>query len=435
MTRALALFFVLVFAPFHVAYAAKVQEIKTKLGFTVWLVEEHSLPIVTVDIGFTGSGLAYDPDGKEGRTNMVSALLLEGAGERGAKAFNEALENDAIRLNAGANDDALHATMETLTEHKDIAFSLLADSLIRPRFDADAINRVRTKMQVILVEQSESPHYKLSRAWQENIYGTHPYARPGLGTKESLDALKVEDFRDYLRRYITRENIIISVVGDITPEEITALVDARFSELPASYAPDREVADIAFPDKPDTVIVKHTMPQTMVSFGLGGLKRDDPDYIAATIVNYMVGGSGLNSRLAREIRVKRGLAYSVRSQLDTRMHAGTWRGMFSTRNDQAKNALAAVHEVLVEYMKTGVSERELADAKAFLTGSFVLNLSSNVEVANFLTMMQIHKLGSDYMERRNDMFNAVTLADITRVSQRLIDPAKLRVVIVGQPEL
>ncbi len=417
------------------AFAAKVQEIKTPAGFTVWLVEEHSLPIITASVNFTGSGDAYDPAGKEGRTNLAASLLMEGAGDKDSKAFSAALEEDAIRLNIGTDDDAVGAMLSTLSENKDRAFSMLADALIRPRFDADAVARARSKMQVLLVEQDAAPSYKLSRAFQENLYGKHPYARMGIGTKESLEALTTEDFRDYTKRYITRENIIISVVGDTTPAEISALLDKNLSALPAHYAPDSSVAEVQVPSAPDMKIIKHTMPQTMVAFGLAGMKRDDPDYIAGYVMNYILGGSGLSSRLAKEIRVKRGLTYGVNTQLAPKKYTGVWRGMFSTQNAQAKNALAALNEVLAATKKNAVTEEELADAKAYLTGSFMLDLSSNQEVANFLTMMQTQKLGSEYLEKRNSLIEKVTLADVKRVTLRLIDPARLRVVMVGNPEL
>lgn len=431
--RALLTCIFLLFAP--AAFAAKVQEIKTPSGFTVWLVEEHSLPLVTMNISFTGSGTAYDPKAKEGRTNLVASLLMEGAGERNSKAFNAALEENAIRMNIGTDDDAITASLSTLSEHKDIAFSMLADALIRPRFDTDAVARARSKMQVILVEQASSPSYKLSKAFRETMYGTHPYASDGIGTKETLETLTTDDFRAYMKRYITRENAIISVVGDTTPAEISTLLDKTLTALPANYTPDSAVADVAAPSAPESKVVQHTMPQTMVAFGLEGLKREDPDYIAAYVMNYMIGGAGLNSRLSKEIRVKRGLTYGVSTQLSPKQHSGLWRGMFATKNAQAKNAMAALNDVLAETKKNGVTESELVDAKAYLTGSFMLDLSSNQEVANFLTMMQTYKLGSDYLEKRNSLIEAVTLADIKRVIDRLIDPSHLRVVMVGNPEL
>lgn len=429
------LLLLLLLVPVPAFAAGKVQELKTPKGFTIWLVEEHSLPIVTANVSFTGAGLGYDPATMEGRGNMTAALLLEGAGNLGAKQFNEALENDAIRLNVGADDDTLHATLETLTENRERAFALLSDALTRPRFDDEAVSRARAKMLALLAEQSESPNYKLTKSWQESAYGKHPYSRIGIGTQETLNAMKVEDFKNYVTRYITRENIILSVVGDVTPAEITALIDKSFTDLPAKYDPDNSIADITVPAEPSSNVISHDMPQTMVIFGLAGLKRTDPDYIAAYVMNYLIGGDGLSARLGSEIRVKRGLAYAVRSMLEPKVHAGSWRGMFSTRNDQAKNALEALRATLAEFARNGATQQELDDAKAYLTGSFILDLSSNREVANFLTVMQLYGLGSDYLEKRNSLINAVTLADIKRVTARLIDPAKLRIVMVGKPVL
>jgi zinc protease len=431
----LFLLFIFCMAP-HVVFAAnKVQEIKTPGGFTIWLVEEHSLPIINANVSFTGAGLAYDPTGKEGRGNMTAALLMEGAGSQDSKAFNEVLENDAIRMNISADDDTLHASVQTLSEHKDTAFSMLADALIRPRFDADAIGRTRSKMQAILIEQSESPYYKLSRGWQESAFAGHPYARMGLGTKETLEALRADDFKTFTGHYITKENIVISVVGDITADEISAVVDKRFISLPEKYTPDSNVPDVSIPSQPDVVTIEHQMPQTMVTFGLAGLRRADPDYLTAYVVNHLIGGNGLSSRFGKEIRVKRGLAYSVNTQLMPKAHAGVWRGMFSTRNAEVKNAIAALRETLANYAKNGVAQAELDDAKAYLTGSFILDLSSNYDVANFLTIMQLYHLGSDYLDKRNSMIEKITLADIKRVSERFMDPAHLRIVIVGKPDV
>ncbi|MDX2073292.1 MAG: pitrilysin family protein [Alphaproteobacteria bacterium] len=415
--------------------AAPVQEIKTPQGFTVWLVEDHSLPIISANLTFTGSGIAYDPKGKEGRANISASLLLEGAGNRDAKAFNAALEEYAVRLNVGVDDDDIAASFTTLSEHKDVAFSMLSDALARPRFDADAVERARSKMQVLLVEQSQSPHYKLTRGFQESLYGTHSYSRIGIGTKESLDGLTADDFRDYIRRYLTRENVLISVVGDVTAEEISALFDASLGALPERYNPDTAVADVNIPASPDSRVIEHDIPQTIVAFGAEGIRRNDPDYIPAYVFNHALGGGGLNSMLAKEIRVKRGLAYSVNTQIDPKMHAAAWRGMFATRNAQAKAAVAALKEVLAGVEKNGIDPVVLADTKAYLTGSFILNFSSNQEIASFLAVMQRHRLGIDYFDKRNAMVEAVSMEDIKRVSARLIDPSRLRMVMVGKPEL
>lgn len=415
------------------AMAGKVQEIKTPGGFTLWLMEEHSLPIVNMEVSFTGSGFAYDPAGKEGRSNFVASLLMEGAGERDSKRFNEVMEENAIRLNVVVDEDILEARLQTLSEHSELAFSLLADALVKPRFDKDAVERARAKMQALKLEQRESPYYKLSRGWQENIYGAHPYARDDIGTEASLKKLGADDFRFFMRHYISRQNIVISIVGDIAPAQATVLVDKYLKALPERYEPETTLADVAFPAEAGMVSIAHDIPQSIIAFGLEGMKRSDPDYIAAYVMNHILGGSGLGSRLADEIRVKRGLTYGIRTQLEPKAHAQQWRGMFSTRKEEAQNAIAVLKQTLETLVKNGVTQAELDDAKAYLTGSFMLGFSSNDDVVAFLNMMQIQKLGVDYLERRNAMVEQVTLGDIKRVSERLIDPARLRMVVVGNP--
>lgn len=431
MIRAFILTICVLVLPWHSA-RAEIQEIKTPAGFTIWLMEDHSLPLIAAYMVFRGSGLAYDPSGKEGRGNMAAALLMEGAGDMDDAAFNAALEEYAIRMNVGVDDDTLQATLQTLTTNKSKAFAMLADILIRPRFDGEAIDRTRRKIETILHEQATSPYYKLSRAWQEMNYPGHPYGRLGLGDAATLKELEREDFQHYTTRYLTKENIIISVVGDVNKEEITRLVDEHFSAMPDHYQPDSKVVDTVFPSVADTIFISHDMPQTLIKVGLPGIARSDPDFIAAYILNHIIGGSGLGSRLADAIRIKRGLTYSISTGLNPKTHANEWIGMFSTRSGKAEEAVEVFKNILQEVAEHGVTAEELADAKSFLTSSYILNLSSNEEIASYLSMIQFHHLGMGYLKTRNDLMNAVALEDIRRVSQRLILPAHLRMVMVGK---
>jgi len=417
------------------AFSAPVQEVKSKNGFTVWLVEEHSQPIITTSIAFRDSGAAYDPDGKEGRASMVSALLKEGAGELGAEAFNIALENSAVRLGFAADDDNFYANMQTLSEHKDKAFYYLGLALTSARFDDEAVALARNKTLAFIEERKNKPAARLNRAWNKQVFGTHPYAKPNHGTKKSVETLEVSDFREFTRRYLTSENMIISVVGDINAAELTEFLDKNLERLPEKYAPEIVLVEVTpLPEAKQTVI-EQDIPQTMVRFGMQGIKRDDPDYIPAFVANYMLGGGALTSRLGIEIREKRGLAYAVFSSLSPMQHAAIFGGEFSTRNEKVGEAIAALKNTLDEYAKNGVSEQELADAKRFLTGSFVVGLDSNSNIVSFLTMMQLHHLGIDYLDRRNNLIDAVTSKQISEIAKRLIQLDKLQVVMVGKPEL
>ncbi len=417
------------------SFAAPVQQLKSKSGLTIWLVEDHSLPLIAANFVFTKAGTAYDVDGKEGRANLTASLLLEGAGERDAKAFNQTMEEYAIRLNIGADDDTLGASIQTLSDNRDLAFSMMADALIRPRFDADAITRARSKMLAILTEQSESPRYKLQRGWQKALYTNHAYGRDGLGTAESISALKTEDFKNYTQAYLTQSNLIISVVGDIDAETTIAVFDTYFAALPTKYDADTTLADYAIPTVGTQTTIAHDIPQTLVKFGFAGMKREDPRYLSAYVLNHIIGGSGLGSILAEEIRIKRGLAYSVGTQLAPSDFSAEWLGMFSTQTEKTDAAIKTLKDTLANIHKNGITQKQLDDAKSYLTGSFVLNLDSNSDIANFLSVMQRYHLGTDYLEKRNSLIEQITLKEIQPLILEFVDPARLHIVTVGKGKI
>ncbi len=417
------------------AAAVEVLEVKSPGGIRAWLVEEHALPLVAVKIAFTGSGFAHDPEGKEGRAGMAAALLMEGAGDMDSEAFNEALEDHAVRLSFSVDEDMSRLTLESLAEHKSKAFSYLGQALTRPRFDDSAMERVRRQTLSLILQQEQTPGYILRRGWQKLAYGDHPYGQPVLGTREAIAGMTRGDLLNFTRHYLTRQNMVIGVVGDITPEELGQLLDTHLAELPARYQPDSDVPDIALPETAQQIVIDHDIPQTMVMFGTQGIRRTDPDFYNAYVMNQILGGGNLSSRLAVEIRVKRGLAYSAYAMLDPMFHAASWRGGFATRNEEAGAALEVLRATLEDFAQNGPTDEEMEDAKRYITGSFVLNLGSNADIASYLVTMQLYDLGRDYLDRRNAIMNAVRKEDVTRVAKRLTAPDKLLVIMVGEPVL
>jgi len=415
--------------------ATKVQEVVTPLGFRAWLVEEHSLPLVAIQLSFAGSGSAYDPKGLEGRANMVAALLMEGAGDMNSTAFNQALESRAIRLNVGVDEDSLGLILEALSESKEEAFGYMAMAATAPRFDDDAIERVRSQSLTVLKQQSQNPGYKAHRAWQQLAFGEHGYGQPAVGTPTSLPALERSDLKNFAANYLTRQNLLIAASGDITPEELSKLIDKHLGALPANYSPDKRLDEVMLPPgggKP--TIITTDIPQTIVRFGLQGLKRDDPQYFTAHVMNHILGGAGLTSKLSAEIREKRGLAYSVQTYMNPLSRGAAWMGGFSTRNEKAGEAIAALEKTLRDFTQQGVSATELADAKRYLTGSFILSLDSNTAITQFLISMQENKLGIDYFDKRNALVEAVTAEGVKAMATRLLPPG-LIMVLVGKPQI
>jgi len=417
------------------ACATTIQEIKTPGGFNVWLVEEHSQPLISLNIAFKSSGTAYDPSGKEGRAAMATAILAEGAGSMDSESFTRALESHAIRLSFSADSDNFYTSLGTLSENKDIAFSYLGLALLQARFDDHDFLRIKRQTLSAIKQQSEKPVYLLSRAWAQNLFGSHPYSKPELGTLASVEKLTRNDLKSFTQNYLSRSNIIISVVGDITKEELSTLLDKNLGGLPVSYKPDSKIEDIKLTNDYKQQVIELDIPQTIIQFGMEGLKRSDPEYITAYVMNYLLGGGTLTSKLNNEIREKRGLAYSVSTQLEPMQHAEIFSGGLATRNEKAAESIETLKQTLKQFAENGISETELDDAKHFLTGSFVVKLDSNSSIVGFLTMMQLQNLGIDYMDKRNNLIEAVTARQVNDMAKRLIKLDKLQIIMIGKPQL
>lgn len=413
------------------AHAASVQVVTTDSGITAWLIEEHSQPIISLRAVFTDAGTAYDPQGKEGLAMFTTALLAEGAGERDALAFSKAVEERAVGLSANVDDDYLSLTMQTLTEEKEAAFALLGDMIARPRFEESAVQRVRKQSITALAKITRMPAYRAARAWRQAAYPNHPYGKIPEGTEATVQTFTRADAVQFHQRYIARDNLTVAVVGDITAQELKPLLEKTFAGLPAKAQRDITVPDTK-PAGSRTIALSQDVPQTFIIAGLPGIARNDPAFFDAYVLNHIVAGGDLTSRLNRELREKRGLTYGAGMQLDFSRHSETWAGGFSTRAEEAEHALAAMQETFTDVLKNGISEQEVKDAKEFITGSFVLSLDSNADVANFLISMQLNKLGADYLDKRNALVSAVTPESVNAMAKRLIKPQDLLIVTVGR---
>ncbi len=427
--RALSVLALVLLAP--PALAIEVQRVVSPGGVEAWLVSDRINPIISVRVAFRG-GAALDPAGKEGLANMVSGLLDEGAGDLDSQAFQGRLEDLALRLSFDAGRDTLSGRLRTLTENRDAAFRLLGLALTKPRFDDEPVARIRGQIQASLRQDSEDPDFIARRTLFRTLFPGHPYGRPVRGSKESVAAIGVDDLRRFVRRRLARDNLVIGVVGDTDAAELAPLLDEVFGELPEKAAPAR-VPDITPRVTGETIVVRRPVPQSAVLFSQAGLKRDHPDYYRATVVNHILGGGGFTSRLYDQVREKRGLAYSVYSALYPLDHAALVLGSAGTANESVSETIAIIRDLWRELGRKGVTEKELADAKTFLTGSFPLRFTSSGRIASILIGMQLEDLGIDYLDRRNSYIEAVTLEDANRVAGRLFDADSLIMVVVGEP--
>lgn len=293
-------------------------------GVEAWLVEEHGNPLIAVSFAFRG-GAVLDPDGKEGLATMAMGLLDEGAGNLKAEDFKRQLEDLSIRLSFSADRDSVHGTLQTLSEHRQTAFQLLRLALREPRFAPDAVARVRSQILAGLRQDSEDPNAVASRRLFSQIFPQSPYGRPVDGTPESIERIKTEDLRTFVRQRLARDNLVIGVVGDISPGDLADVLRATFGGLPATSAPAK-VADVKAKAEGKVTVIDMAVPQSSVVFGQQGIKRDDPRYYTATVLNEAIGGGGLTSILFDEVRERRGLVYSVYSALAPYDHAALWLG-------------------------------------------------------------------------------------------------------------
>jgi zinc protease len=414
------------------AQAISITPVKTPAGIEAWLVEDHSLPVIAIEFSFDG-GAALDPPGQEGRANLAVDLLDEGAGDLDAQAYKRRLEDLAIRLEFSAGMDSAGGSMRTLAANADAAFDLLRLALASPRFDPAAIERVKSQLDAELREDAESPRSIASRAWWRTAFPDHPYGRRTRGTLATLAKLEAADFKRFIAERFARAGLKIGVVGDVTPERLARLLDQTFGGLPATGSASA-VAEASASDAGALLLVKRPIPQSVVVFGARGIKRDDPDWYPAFVMNEILAGSGLTSRLSAEIREKRGLAYGVSAGMSVLRHAGVIFGQVATRNDRVAEMLTVLREEWRRFRDEGPTEAELASAKTYLVGSFPLGLDSTTRVARLLITLQEDNLGIDYLDRRAALIGAVGVDDVRRVAKRLLDADQLRIVVVGAPK-
>lgn len=409
----------------------KIERVVSRGGIEAWLVREPKIPALSMQAVWRGGG-AGDPVGLEGRAQLAAALLTEGAGDLDAEGFQTALRDHAITLGFGADRDYLTLSLRVLTEHRERAFDLLRLAVTAPRFDAEPVARLKSQAQVAAQRAKTSPGSIANDRFMAAAFPGHAYGRSSQATLESLERLGREDFAAFSGAVLARRNLMIGVVGDIAPEALALLLDRAFGSLPQE--PRLALPAEAVPQTPAApIVVQLPNPQSFVLFGGRGVARNDPDYYAASVLNYVLGGGGFNSRLTEEIREKRGLVYSVSTQLQPMPAAALFAGSLSTRNDQVGAALGLVRSALERIAKDGITGEELANAKAYLTGSFPLRLTSNAAIAGMLVAMQVSELGIDFIDRYPSYIEAVSAEDVRRVAARLFGSGELLVVVVGQP--
>jgi zinc protease len=413
----------------RLALALEIQDIANDAGIELWLVEDHVNPIVSVSFGVKG-GSAYDPAGQEGLAELASGLFDEGAGDLDSAAFQKQLNERGIDFRFSAGQDDFTGDLRFLTPDGGVAAELLGLALTRPRFDPEPLERIRNGLLIEIAQGEGDPGTVAGRNLDEMLLGGHPYGRPANGTKESVVALTAADLKDFVARRFVRDRLHVTIVGDLDAAGAKAWAQQAFGALPKTAALP-ELPPLSPSDKGIARVVDFAAPQADILFAQPGILRSDPDFFAAYLTNYVLGGGGFSARLMHEVREKRGLVYGIGSDLWTMDAGGLIAGQFQTDPEKVVEAIRIVRDEWRRMAAEGPSAQELDDAKTYLMGYYPRNFTSTRSTAQALRGLQLEGLGIDYVERRQKEIAAVTPADVRRVAAKLLNADQLSFIVVG----
>jgi zinc protease len=429
ITGVLVLLFGLWIAPVRAASMPPVQRIVLPNDLVLLVSEEHSLPFVVFQL-LVDAGSRLDPVGKEGLANLTAKGLLLGTSGQNVTAINEALDFMGASLNSSAGPDYAVVGLQVLKKDMEKGFAIFMDALTGPVFPEQEIGKEIKKIAGAIQSADEQPMALAEKTFRKTLFPQSPYGHPVEGTRESVPKLSMEDVSRFYRTFYRPNSAILSVVGDITVEEVrTKLIPAL-----AKWSPIRVEAasfNASYAKGAQTITINRQITQANIVLGNVGVRRDNPDYYSLSVMNYVLGGGGFASRLTEEIRVKRGLAYSVASFFDAEKYQGSFQIVMQTKNTSAREAIDLALSQMELMRKEPVSEEDLRRAKAYLVGSFPLRIDSQSKLANFLAQVEFYGLGLDYPEKYPSLINSVTREDALRVAKTYLHPEQAVLIVVG----
>lgn len=409
---------------------ADIQVVTSPGGITAWLVSESFVPMISMEWTWQG-GAAVEPSDKRGVGWVLAYMMNEGAGDMDTSAYGARMEDLNMKFACGVWSDWTSCGMTTLKATANESFDMVKLAFADLRFDDEPFERAKREMIVGLEADQTSPKSVASKAMDAALIPGHPYAT--IATEATVSSIQKADARRLMSQVMTKDRLKVVVVGDITAEELKPKLDEVFGSLPATSVLPVIPDAVAAPAVADPVVKELPLPQTLIMFSGPGIKREDPDFYAAYVLNYILGGGTFSSRLTDDIREKRGLTYGVGTGLSIQPHFWRWQGSSSTMNDKADEVVKLIRENIARLGREGPTAAELADAKAFITGAFPLAFDSNTKIAQNLIGFQQDGMPVDYVERRNSYFQAVTLDDVKRVAATYMKPENFTFVMVGKP--
>lgn len=415
------------------SFALDIKRTVLSNGLTLLTVERHNLPMVKVAVGLNAGSL-MEPEEKAGLANLTASLLTEGTQTRTSREISEAIEFVGGSVGAGGGDDYSTVSLSILKKDVELGFDLLSDIMLHPSFPEDELNKKKERIKAGLKAQEEDPGFVASKEFKKAVFGSHPYGRLVTGTEETVDAISREDIVRFHSSYYVPNAAIMAVVGDITAAEITALLEKYFSDWHSGDIGKNGQLLLTPKRERKTVTINKDLTQATIKLGHQGVSRNNPDYYAVSVMNYILGGGGFASRLMLNIREEKGLVYDIHSFFAADKYGGSFQVGLQTKNESAN---VAIKEVLGEIKKIKtepVSDAELSDAQSFLTGSFPMRIETSSRIAGFLVAVEYYNLGVDYIDNYPSYINGITKEDILRVAKKYLDDEKFTLVVVADLE-
>ena len=412
------------------AYAFNVKRIVLPNGLIVLHSENHSLPIVMVTL-LVKAGQVSEQKEKAGLANLAAELLTEGTKNRKSKDISEEVDFIGASLDASATNDYTTVTLSVLKKDVQKGFELFSDVLLNPTFPQEEIDRKKALIKGSLKQREEEPSFLAERAFKKEVFGEHPYGRLIEGSVAALDMIQREDLVSFHANYFLPNNSLLSIAGDVTPEELDALLKQYIGEWKRALLLSKTTKK--FDEQRNRKVVKIDKDLTQANIILGniGISRDNPDYYAVSVMNYILGGGGLSSRLMQSVREKMGLAYDIHSLFSAYKEDGSFQTGLQTKNESANTAIQEILKEIEKITNNHVSDEELSDAKSYLTGSFPRRLDTNRKIADFLASVEFYNLGLDYAAKYPDYINSVRKDDVLRVAKKYLTNENYILVVVA----
>jgi len=409
------------------------KRVVLKNGVTLLFVETHALPMVNISVAIK-AGAIYDPLEKGGVAGLTAALLDEGTKNRPSKQIAEEIDFIGGRLSASGGEDFSSVSLVVLKKDLATGMELLTDILLNPVFPEEELERKKKETIAAIISAKDDPGTVASKAFYKVVFQGHPYGIPVEGDEESVSRITRDDIVNFYQQYYKPNNTIIAVTGDIEYKEAVSLIETSLKRWEKSKLKLPDVPSVNKVVSRDSILIDRNITQSNIVLGHTGISRDNPDYYAVTVMNYILGGGGFESRMVKEIRDKKGLAYSVYSRFDVNKYPGAFSVEVQTKNETAMEAIEGIKTELKKIREEQVQDEELKNAKAYLTGSFPLRLDTNAKISNFLVLVEFYNLGLDYINEYVKKIDAVTKDDVLRVAGKYIDTENYITVIVGKQE-